>query len=79
MEYNVTCKSWNLYVIVNKISYRKLSEFFTRDLELCEEQKVKNSFLENKTFEQSFGLKINDFKWWIHSRTTSLLIGENNG
>jgi len=39
------------------------SEFFTRDLELCEEQKVENSFLKNRTFEQSFGQKTNDLNW----------------
>jgi len=38
-------------VIVNKDLIGGLSEFFTRDIELCEEQKVKNSFLENRTFE----------------------------
>jgi len=39
-----------------------LSEFFTNELELCEEMKVKTSFLENRIFQQNLDRKL---MFWI--------------
>ena len=50
MEYNVAYKPWNLYVIVNKISYRRALRILHKRIELCEEQKVKNNFLKKQKF-----------------------------
>jgi len=68
-----TCKwSWKRTLIGG------LSEFFTIRLELCEEMKVKTSFLENRIFQQSLNRKL---IIWIdvkHPRTTILFIAEIN-
>ena len=50
----------------------RLSEFFTM---LCEEIKVKTSFLENRIFQQSLDRKLMFLIGVQHVRTTSLFIG----
>ena len=59
---------WTRYLI------GELLEFFTKELELCKEMKVKTSFLQNRIFNRALDRKLIFFNWCIHPRTTSLFI-----
>jgi len=50
MEYNVAYKPWNLYVIVNKISYRRTLKILHKGFRIVWRIESENSFLKNRIF-----------------------------
>ena len=67
----------NLYVIVDKVSYRWTFRNLHNRVGIGEETESRSKFSEKTEFwTEFFGQKTWVLNWWFDPRTTSLFIGE---